>query len=135
MAIPVAGCGHLAGVLGSWRHKSVGPPAPVHELSMTGEGGVAASFPQYWKRNTLLVDLSSASGSGGIVLEPRDGAAWPARLAFRVTPGSIGVLEVRGAQRIVLPIVTQAGAPIDLGLVASVYRPNTAKITVSWSPR
>ena len=51
---------------------------------------------QYWKRNTLLLDLSSASGSGQLTLKPIEGSTWPVRLAFRVTPGAFAVLEVRG---------------------------------------
>ena len=37
------------------------PPAAVHEVDLSGAG--AAGFPQYWKRNTLLIDLSAAGGS------------------------------------------------------------------------
>ena len=81
-----------------WQHQ---PPAAAcagararHQRCAAGD-----AFPQYWKRNTLLLDLSSASGSGSITLRPAAGSGWPVRLAFRVTPGAIGVLEVRAAQR------------------------------------
>ena len=34
------------------------PPAPVHEVDIAGAG--LDSVPQYWKRNTLLLDMSTA---------------------------------------------------------------------------
>jgi hypothetical protein len=106
----------------------------VHELVITSEGGATAAYPQYWKRNTLVLDLQRASGSGGIVLKPRQGAAWPVRLALRLMPGSIGALEVRADQRAVLPITGEGSKPIDLELVPGVYTPKTAQIGVSWGP-
>jgi hypothetical protein len=130
----VAGCSHLSGIRWPWRHKPTPPPPEVHELDITAEGGTAANFPQYWKRNTLLVDLRTASGSGGILLKPRQGTAWPVRLALRVMPGSVGVLEVRGDQRTLLPITPDGTKPIDLELVPGIYTPKTTQIAVSWGP-
>jgi hypothetical protein len=101
----------------------------VHELDIGG-----ATFPQYWKRNTLLVDLSAASGSGSITLKPAEGGSWPVRVAFRVTPGSIGVLDVRAAQRVSLPIAPGSGKPIDLELSPGVYTTTTPEMSVSWGP-
>jgi hypothetical protein len=127
LAFSASGCGHL------WHHASTPPAAPVHQLDI---GGASASeaFPQYWKRNTLLVDLSAASGSGSITLKPVAGASWPVRLAFRVTPGAIGVLEVRAAQTTTVPIVAGGGKPVDLELVPGVYTTQTPQMTVSWGP-
>ena len=103
----VTGCAHL-----HWpgHHAPPPPPAPVHELDMSGAG--EAGFPQYWKRNTLLVDLRGASGSGSAVMKPIAGTTWPVRLGFRVTPGAFGTLEVRGEQRVLLPI-SASGAAAD----------------------
>ena len=56
------------------------------------------------------------------------------RLALRVSPGSLGELDVRGAQRVLLPIVSSAGKPVDLELPPGVYPPKTAEITVAWGP-
>jgi hypothetical protein len=106
----------------------------VNELTETAETGTSADYPQYWKRNTLLVDLRSAPPQGGLVLQPRSGTQWPVRVAFRVTPGSIGVLEVRGASRLVLPVATGGGAPIDLELPPGVYVSKTPNLMVHWSP-
>jgi len=54
------------------------------------------------------------------------------RLAFRVRPGAIASLEVRGEERVILPISTAAGAPIDLELTPGVYTPKTPQLTVSF---
>jgi hypothetical protein len=123
-------CSHMP-----WHHRPPPAPVPVHELDVSGDGAnAAAAFPQYWQRNTLLVDLSAARGSGSIVLKPASGTDWPVRIAFRVTPGSIGVLEVRGAQDLTLPITPSGSRPVDLELTPGVYRPDTAEMTVSWAP-
>jgi hypothetical protein len=127
LGLAASGCGHL------WHHPTAPPAAPVHELDIGG-ANAAEAFPQYWKRNTLLVDLSAASGSGSITLKPVAGSAWPVRLAFRITPGAIGVLEVRAAQRASLPIVAGGGRAVDLELTPGVYTPQTPEMTVSWGP-
>jgi hypothetical protein len=133
-AVLTAGCSHFSGMRWPWTHRPPAPPVAVNELSVTLESGAAAAYPQYWKRNTLLVDLHDASQEGGVVLRPHAGGGWPVRLAFRVTPGSVGVLEVRGEERVILS-VAQEGAPVDLELVPGVYSPTTAQVTVHWSPR
>ena len=55
-------------------------------------------------------------------------------LAFRITPGAIGALEARAAQRIRVPVAAGGGRPIDLELAPGVYTPDSAQITVSWGP-
>jgi hypothetical protein len=126
----VAGCGHL-GAHWPWQHRPAATPAPVHELDISGGPG-ADAFAQKLKRNTLLIDLSAASGSGSITLKPVSGGDWPMRLAFRVTPGAIGVLEVRAAQRVSLPISSTAGKPVELELPPGVYTRTSPQMTVSW---
>jgi hypothetical protein len=106
---------------------------PVHELDISGAAS-PDTYPQYWQRNTLLVDLSAAAGSGSITLKPGAGSSWPVRLALRVTPGSIGVLEVHGAQRVTLPIATTPAKPVDLELTPGVYTASTPAVTVHWGP-
>src|SRR2546429_8356417 len=95
LVLLAAGCGHLPAMHWPWHQRPAPPAAPVHELDISAAAGVADSFRQYWKRNALVVDLTAASGSGSITLQPASGAAWPVRLALRVTPGAIGILEVR----------------------------------------
>jgi hypothetical protein len=132
LALSAAACGHVPRAHWPWHRQSPAAPAPVHELDVSGAAG--AAFPQYWMRNTLLLDLSAASGSGSITLRPASAYGWPVRLAFRVTPGAIGVLEVRAAQRTSLPIAGAGGRPVDLELAPGVYTPQTEQMTVSWAP-
>lgn len=145
LVLSAAGCGHLPtmhwpAMHWPWHHQPAPPAPPVHELDISpGAGaaagaGAASAFPQYWKRNTLVVDLSAASGTGGVALMPASGSAWPVRLALRVTPGSIGLLSVRGDERLVIPITPAAGKPVDLELAPGVYSSKTAQISVSWGP-
>jgi hypothetical protein len=131
-AMAAAGCGHLRPHW-PWQHRPAPPPAPVHELDISG-APAADAFPQYWKRNTLLVDLSAASGSGSITLKPVAGHEWPVRLAFRVSPGAVGELDVQGAQRLVLPVTPSGGKPVDLELAPGIYPGQTPQMTVAWAP-
>ena len=71
--LAAAACSHWP-----WHHQPAPPPVEVHELDVSGPSA-ATHFPQYWTRNTLLVDLSSASGSGSIALQPVAGSGWPVR--------------------------------------------------------
>ena len=67
-----------------------------------------------------------------IILSRRDGQLWPARIGFRMSPTRFEVLEVRGAQRVVLPLSTGAGAAVNVELPPSTYDASTARIVVSW---
>jgi hypothetical protein len=133
VALLAAACGHLPAPHWPWHHPPPPPPAPVHELDISG-APAADAFPQRWQRNTLLVDLSSASGSGSITLRPAAGSDWPVRLAFRVMPGAIGVLEVRAEQRMSVAVAAGSGKPVDLELSPGVYTPQSAQMTVAWGP-
>jgi hypothetical protein len=133
-ALSLAGCSHMPGMHWPWHHKPAPPPPEVHELDEASEGGAAASFPQYWMRNTLIVDLQGASGSGSVVLKPRAGTAWPARIAFKVMPGTIGELEVKARQRTLLPVTTEGAKPVVLELSPGAYFSKTPQMTVSWGP-
>lgn len=113
-----------------WHHEPPPPPAPVHELDVSGSAAPA----QYWKRNTLLIDLSGVSGTGRIVLKPLPSKDWPVRLAVRVRPGSFGALEVRGAVREVLRIDSTAVSPLDLELPPAICTSTTPRLTLSWGP-
>src|SRR5215469_573306 len=125
--LAVAACSHWP-----WHHRPPPPPVEVHELVVSGPSA-ATHFPQYWKRNTLLVDLSSASGSGSIALQPAAGGSWPVRLALRITRGSLGRLEVRGDQGVTLPITAGTGT-VDLELSPWLYSAHTQQLTVVWGP-
>jgi hypothetical protein len=113
-----------------WHHEPPPPAAPVHELEVSGSLAPA----QYWKRNTLLIDLSAASGTGSVVLKPAPSRDWPMRLAVRVRPGGFGALEVRGAVREVLRIDSGGARALDLELPPAICTPTTPRLTLSWGP-
>jgi hypothetical protein len=134
-ALALGACSHLSGLHWPWTHRAPPPPEAVHELVITSpDGASAVDLPQYWKRNTLVLDLEGASGTGGVVLHPRPGTTWPVRLAVRVKPGAIGQLDVRADQRVVIPIITEGAKPVDLELAPGVYTPKTDEIRVNWGP-
>ena len=131
LATLLAGCSHLHW---PWHRKPAAPPPEVHELDETSECGASATFPQYWMRNTLIVDLQGASGSGSVTLKPREHTVWPVRIALKVMPGSVGELEVRAAQRTVLPVTPAGAKPFVLELSPSIYTLKTPQIVVAWGP-
>jgi hypothetical protein len=120
--LTLTACGHMP-----WGKKAPAAPVPVNELVVEGQ-----AFPQYWKRNTLVVDLSGASGAGSITLKPGESGKFPVRVAFRVMPGSVGLLEVQADQRMLLPVTRDGAKPVDLELVPGVYTPKTQQIVVRW---
>ena len=134
VAICAAGCSHLPQLHMPWSHRPAPPPQPVHELVITDAAGAAAAFPQYWSRNTLVVDLQGISGTGHVLLTTPAGTTWPFRLALRVIPGSAGELDVRADQRWVVPIVGTGVKPVDLVLPNGLYSSATAQINVAWEP-
>ena len=118
-----------------WSKKPAAPPDPVHELTITGaDGAPATAFPQYWKRNTLVVDLQGASGTGSVTLKQGESAKWPVRIALRVRPGTVGLLEVQADQRMILPVSREGDKPVDLELVPGVYTPKSPQIVIRWEP-
>ena len=125
----LAACSHMP-----WHKEPPKGPEAVSELIELGtDGGPTTVFPQYWKRNTLVVDLTTAASNGGqLTLKTRDGRKWPARIAFRVMPGAMGILEVQADQRLLMPVTREGNKPVDLELVAGVYTPKTPQITVKW---
>ncbi len=129
LTLALAGCSYL-----HWPWHKPPPPAaqPVHYLDVGGSGA-AAVLAQYWKRNTLVVDLTRASGTGSLTLRP-PAEGWPVRVALRITPGAVGELDVRGAERVVLPIVPGAATPVDLELAPGLYTAKTPELTVAWAP-
>jgi hypothetical protein len=125
-----------------WSHSDANHPLAVHEVVFESAQGidpaqgitpaVGIDPPQYWDRNTLLIDLSAVPASGALALRPAQGNGWPVRLAFRVRPGSMESLEVRGEQRVVYA-VPNGSKPVLLALDPGVYSPRTASISLQWS--
>jgi len=116
-------------------HKKEKPaPEAVHELDLVNADGTPSSIPQYWKRNTLVIDLTGVSGSGGLAARLPAEATWPVRVAVRVQPGSVEQVEIVGEERNVLAVSREANLPLDLEFEPSVYRPNTGSIYINWGP-
>jgi hypothetical protein len=109
-------------------------PAPevVHEVDLLNTDGTPAGYPQFWKRNTLVIDLSGASGTGSVTAKLPAETTWPVRVAVRVRPGSVQQIEVQGEERNVLPVAAEGTLPIDLELMPSVFRPTTQAIYINW---
>lgn len=127
----LGGCSHLQ-ALWPW-HKA--PPAPepiVHELVVeAGEGKAAPTIEQTWDRNALRVVLVGVSGDGEFRLRPARGHDWPIRLEFAVRPGSIGHLEVRGEQRVIMS-VPATGSVAILQVPQGTYAPATGELTLRY---
>jgi hypothetical protein len=129
-----AGCSHMPHPHWPWHHKPEAAPEVVHELVITHADGTDAAYPQYWKGNTLVVDLRLGGAQGNAVLKPREHTVWPVRIAFRVLPNQFGVLEVHAAQRAVLPITTSGTKPVDVELAPGVFIMKSPQMTASWGP-
>jgi hypothetical protein len=114
--------------------KATPPPEAVNEVTLVNTDGTPANYPQYWKRNTLVIDLSGISATGSVAARLPEETTWPVRVAVRVRPGSVGQLEIQGEERNVLPVATEGTRPIDLEFAPSVYTPRTAAIYISWGP-
>lgn len=118
-------------------HKKPKPvPEAVNELKLVNADGTPANFPQYWKRNTLVIDLSGGGmgASGNFAAQLPEGTTWPVRVAVRVRPGSVGQIEITGEERNILPVAADGTLPIDIEFAPSVYTPRTAAIYISWGP-
>lgn len=109
-----------------------GPKVVIELMELAEDGTPTTAFPQYWKRNTLVVDLRGAASSGKFILKPRAGRAWPMRVAFRVTPGSIGLIEVRAEQRMLIPVTRAGVQPVDIELAPGVYTAKSQQMSVQW---
>jgi hypothetical protein len=109
-------------------------PEAVNELNLVNADGTPANFPQYWKRNTLVIDLSGIGAAGNFAARLPEGTTWPVRVGVRVRPGSVGQIEILGEERNILPVAAEGTLPIDLVFAPSVYTPKTAAIYISWGP-
>src|ERR1700761_4020903 len=116
-----AGCSHLPHPHWPGHRKPEAAPQVVHELVITTPEGTEAAYPQYWKGNTLVVDLRLGGGQGHVILKPREHSYWPVRIAFRMLPGQFAVLEVQAKQRAVLPVTAVGSKPVDVELEPGVF--------------
>ncbi|MCS6948771.1 MAG: hypothetical protein NZM12_14270 [Steroidobacteraceae bacterium] len=112
------------------------PPAPVEILTLSALEAQTAvpSVQQFLERNTLVIDLRSGGSRGGFVAQPAAGERWPVRIAFRALAGQFGQLEVRGAQRALLPLHAAGAGPVDIPLSFTVWSQDTSQLRVEWGP-
>ena len=132
---PMAGC---ETVRSWWPGSDAAPPAPVpvRELEVTVPVDMAVPVVlQFWERNTLVVDLQGVATTGQIQLSRREGQSWPARIGFRMPPTRFEALEVRGAQRVVLPLTISGSEAVTVELPPAAYDDSTAALTVRWGAR
>ena len=107
-------------------------PQPVRELSVqVAENAAMPVVLQFWERNTLVVDLQGVPSSGSLRLAPEPGHAWPAQMAFRMSPARFQQLDVRGEQRVQLS-VTPGAEPTTAQLPPGVYSTSTAGLDLRW---
>jgi hypothetical protein len=131
----VSGCATMK----SWWPWHAAPPAapqPVRELNVNVPADMAMPVVlQFWERNTLVLDLQQVPATGQFMLTREGDKAWPVRIAFRMSPSRFETLQVRGAQRIVLPLSTAGDGVVQAELPASAYDKDTKSLQVSWGSR
>jgi hypothetical protein len=127
----LGGCASVSKHL-PWGHKAAPVPEVSTALTVAAPDGAPLSWPQVWQRNDVVLDMAAVAATGSAVVMPRSGLTWPVRLALRVAPGTIGSIEVRGAQRLVIPVPATGTGTIDLELPPGVYVAATKQITLNW---
>ena len=134
-ALMLSGCATVKSVW-PFGHRAEAAPQPVSELELQLPAeGVAPVVLQFWERNTLVIDLQNVASAGRVVLARRVGNTWPARIAFRMAPNRFELLEVRGAQRVLLPVAAAAGEAVNVELPPGAYAGSTAALAVSWGAK
>lgn len=134
----LAGCSRIDMPKLRWPFKAKPQPVPevVDEIVFEAPSAdlPVTAFPQYFRRNTLIVDMTGATGQGAVLMKPKTAYGWPVRVAFRVKPGSFEALEVRGEQRLLLPVVASAQRPtLDLELPPNFLPARSEQtLTVRW---
>lgn len=129
-AVIVAGCGNLPRV--SWPWASMPEPAPQPVDELTFASGAIAPIAQYWQGNTLILDFTAVPSEGQVIATPTHARGWPLRMAVRTWPGRFGVLEVRGAQRALLPLTTEGSNSVDVAIPPEAFVAGTRRLELRW---
>jgi hypothetical protein len=109
-------------------------PPPVTELELQAPAtGAAQPILQFWERDTLVLDLRDVAAAGQAVLKRQGDHNWPVRIALRMAPQRFEVVEVRGAQRVVLQ--GASGGVVTVELPPGIYDRATAALTISWGSK
>jgi hypothetical protein len=116
-----------------WRAAPAPAPTPVTELAVELPAGPQVPVVlQFREGDTLVVDLQGAAAAGQLTLRPGESGRWPVRLALRAQPGRFEVIEVRGAQRVRLPISSDRGQAVTVPLAPPVHAAGTLELRLSW---
>ena len=119
-----------------FKKKVTPPPQPVQVVGLQSKGGPSAGLAptllQFWERNVLVLDLQTAGSSGAVLVTPPANGRWPVRISFRAGVAQFAVLEVRGAQRAVLPLRNEGTSPVTLALDPAVWTQLTPQMEVIW---
>jgi hypothetical protein len=137
LAAALLASGGCATVKSHWPFGKAKMPAPEAVQELRVEAASAESAPvvlQFWERNTLVLDLTNVAGAGQLQLIRDPGRAWPAQVALRMLPGRFEAVEVRGAQRIVVPVSAGPGAVTAL-LPAGAYDTSTTGLALRWGAK
>jgi len=129
-AAVLTGCGSLPQLSWPWASAPAAAPQPVDELTFAS--GAGAAIAQYWEGNTLILDFTAVGSEGQASATPTHARGWPLRMAARTWPGRFGALEVRGAQRALLPLTTEGSATVDVAIPPGVFAPGTPQIELRW---
>jgi hypothetical protein len=116
-----------------WRAPPAPPPSPVSELAVELPAGPQVPVVlQFREGDTLVVDLQGAAAAGDLMLRPGESGRWPVRLALRAQPGRFEVIEVRGAQRVRLPVSAGPGGAVTIPVAPAAYAPGTPALRLLW---
>ncbi len=99
---------------------------------MQSPAGSAPALLQFWERNVLVIELRNAGSNGAVFLSVPDSGRWPVRISFRANVGQFSVLEVRGAQRAVVPLRADGPTPVTIALDPTVWTQTTPQMEVIW---
>lgn len=115
-----------------FKKKVAPPPQPVQVVGLQSPTGPAPALLQFWERNVLVIDMQTAGSSGAVVLTAPANGRWPVRISFRTGVAQFAVLEVRGAQRAILPVRAEGPSPVTIPLDHSVWTQQTPQLEVTW---
>ena len=115
-----------------FKKKVAPPPQPVQVVGLQSPAGQVPALLQFWERNVLVIDLQATGSNGAVMLTAPANGRWPVRISFRTGVAQFAVLEVRGAQRAILPVRTAGPSPVTIPLDNSVWTQQTPQLEVTW---
>lgn len=115
-----------------FKKKPAPPPQQVQVLGLQSPSGSTPPLKQFWERNVLVIDMQSAGASGAVFLSAPTEGRWPVRISFRAAVGQFAVLEVRGLQRVILPLRSAGPGPVTVALDHTAWTQQTPQLELIW---